>query len=162
MPLITFVNTYFDDDDEDETSAVQQLQQKLFPPVPQPNSASAPGGYFMNIIVKPNQGDDENSEQYLVKKESKELFAVVRDPSATIQAARWPTECQVNYIKSKTDPRFDCLSSFPGLGRKNQTHKFHSVGARTILRSNGQRSSAETGWRRTRNNNLSILSNKRC
>lgn len=77
-------------------SGVKQLQQNLFPLVTTPKSISPPGGFFMNFVLKANNlEDDENQELCLVKKESKELFAVVRDPSSTIQPARWPTECQV-------------------------------------------------------------------
>ncbi|KAK5643634.1 hypothetical protein RI129_007479 [Pyrocoelia pectoralis] len=56
------------------------------------------GGYLMNLVLKQNlfEDDGENVDELaLLKKDSKELFAVIKDPNSVIQPARWPAECQV-------------------------------------------------------------------
>ncbi|KAB0799155.1 hypothetical protein PPYR_07035 [Photinus pyralis] len=103
--LINIVQNFTMDSDqqeirikETEYGLVKSLQQLFFPITSAPKISSSPGGYLMNLVLKQNlfEDDEENADELcLMKKDSKDLFAVIKEPSSTIQPARWPAECQV-------------------------------------------------------------------
>lgn len=56
---------------------------------------SSQSSFFMNLLLKSDQENDDPQNQYICRKEQKDLLAIIKEPSSTIQPARWPTECQV-------------------------------------------------------------------
>ncbi|KAK4886667.1 hypothetical protein RN001_002938 [Aquatica leii] len=82
---------------EPDYGLVKALQEILFPVITIPSNITTSGGFLMNYMLKSSCLDEtESSESVeLLRKDSKELFQVIKEPSTAIQPARWPIECQV-------------------------------------------------------------------
>ncbi|KAF5308100.1 hypothetical protein FQR65_LT00643 [Abscondita terminalis] len=101
---------------ESDFGLVKNLQDLLFPVITIPPSLTSSTGFLMNFVLKHSYFDDNEDGECgeLLRKDSKDLFQIIKEPSTSVQPARWPTECQVldervqhlYYVPSSPEPYY--------------------------------------------------------
>ncbi|KAJ8944755.1 hypothetical protein NQ318_011662 [Aromia moschata] len=85
-------------------SKVKSLQASLFPP-----QLTSSGSYFSTFFIKTQTSEEDNSK-CLVSESFKDWLSINKDVDFTLQAPRWPTECQV--VEERVKHLIDIPPSF--------------------------------------------------